>query len=788
MINLKFSIFSILVLTTLTACGGGGGESGSDSRKASCGSANSSYFDVSPTQNLCSVGNASSVTKVDTKFNWSCTVDQYNKEDCSANENKAPVLTVSDKKINSDGSYTIPFSVTDFEKDTYSVTITDLNTTDAEVVVDLANSQVIVKPNLDALNNKDFTISFKLVITQTTNGRDIKPVEQTVTLDVKQKAECGISNNGYFSTTPTENLCSQGTPSVVSQTNDKSKYTWNCIVTTENKSDCSALFNEKPVLIIDTEKTSVNEEEVLEINYTLSDKEGDTILVLLESSIPEGKNVSVVLDIDENNKKVVIRPEKTSNNYNISYKLTAKQEGKGNYEVVATHTVLIKNDKNSVPEISLLTSDARLEKQKVDADGNIVKGNDLTDSIVFENGKFVISSQNEEEGIPNTQYSDVIIPLSLFDNDGDALSVSIIPQSGTGTTANYVKDYVLNGVKLPHSIVISGLNRQYIASSEFSFLIKVSDNSEGNQQEATQLVNYVIKKVEALPVLKVTPLTKTEYNNYEDIKLNLSYSDKNNDIDTINAVVEISPNVGSDTVNYPSKFLSNDFTINNMNFDFVNNPSDRNFRIKFTLSDKTGKTDEEIVELKVKEDKDKSIEVLNKKVEESITAFATIKSLDHEIKLLNFYIDYLDLVSQLPNEKKTYQDYIANLKTANINSIQSLITQINTERSKVITTDSEKQLLINYLVSKEKELNEKVYTFGLDQVEYINTIASIDSSKLPLINTELLIEKTKTGGYSRYVGKNDYGYYQDPIDQNIWIFNNSYSVFDIVNNISAVCR
>lgn len=98
MINLKFSIFSILVLTTLTACGGGGGESGSDSRKASCGSANSSYFDVSPTQNLCSVGNASSVTKVDTKFNWSCTVDQYNKEDCSANENKAPVLTVSDKK------------------------------------------------------------------------------------------------------------------------------------------------------------------------------------------------------------------------------------------------------------------------------------------------------------------------------------------------------------------------------------------------------------------------------------------------------------------------------------------------------------------------------------------------------------------------------------------------------------------------------------------------------------------------------------------------------------------
>lgn len=786
MINSKFNILSILVLTTLTACGGGGGESGSDSRKASCGSANSSYFDVSPTQNLCSVGTASSVTKVDTKFNWSCTVDQYNKEDCSANENKAPVLTVSEKKINADGSYTIPFSVVDFEKDSYSVTITDLNTTNAEVIVDLANSQVVVKPNLEALNDKDFTISFKLVITQTTNGKNIEPVVQTISFDVKQKAECGISNNSYFSTTPTENLCSQGTPSVVSQTNDKSKYNWSCTVTPENKTDCSALFNERPVLTIDTEKNSVNEEEVLEINYTLSDKEGDSILVLLESSIPEGKNVSITLNKDNN--KVIVVPEKTSTNFNISYKLTAKQEGKGDYEVIATHTVLIKNDKNAVPEINLLTSDARLEKQKVDADGNIVKGNDLTDTIVFENGKFIISSQNEEEGIPNTQYSDVIIPLSLFDNDGDELSVSIIPQSGTGTTANYVKNYLLNGVNIPHAIVISGLNRQYLASSEFSFLIKVSDNSEGNQKEATQLVNYVIKKVEALPILKVTPLTKIEYNNYEDIKLNLSYSDKNNDIDIINASVEIAPNVGSDSVNYPSQFLSTDFTINNMNFDFVTNPSDRNFRIKLTLVDKTGRIDEEIVELKVKEDKDKSIEVLNKKVEESITAFATIKSLDHEIKLLNFYIDYLDLVSQLPNEKKTYQDYITSLKTANINSIQTLITQINTERSKVTTTDSEKQLLINYLVNKEKELNQKVYTFGLDQVEYINTIASIDSSKLPLINTDLLIEKTKTGGYSRYVGKNDYGYYQDPIEQNIWIFNNSYSVFDIVNNISAVCR
>lgn len=786
MINFKLNVFSILVLTTLTACGGGGGESGSDTRKASCGSANSSYFDESPTKNLCSVGNASSVTKVDTKFNWSCTVDQYNKEDCSANENKAPVLTVSEKKINADGSYTIPFSVVDFEKDSYSVTITDLNTTNAEVIIDLANSQLIVKPNLEALNNQDFTISFKLVITQTKNGTYIDPVVQTVTLDVKQKAECGISNNSYFSVTPSENLCNKGMPSVVSQTNDKSKYNWSCTVTPENKTDCSALFNERPVLMIDTEKTSVNEEEVLDINYSLSDKEEDLVSLLLESTIPEGKNVSITLDKD--NEKVVIRPEKTSTNFNVSYKITAKQEGKGNYEVVATHTVLVKNNKNSVPEINVLSSDARLEKQKVDTDGNIVKGNDLTDSIVFENGKFIISSQNEEEDIPNTQYSDAIIPLSLFDNDGDELSVSIIPQSGTGTTANYVKDYVLNGVKIPHSIVISGLNRQYISSSEFSFLIKVSDNSEGNQQEATKLVNYVIKKVEALPVLKVTPLTKTEYNNYEDIKLNLSYSDKNNDIDTINAVVEIAPNVGSDTINYPSKFLSNDFTINNMNFDFVANPADRNFRIKFTLIDKTGKTDEEIVELKVKEDKDKSIELLNKKLDESITAFATIKSLDHEIKLLNFYIDYLDLVSKLPSEKKTYQDHIASLKTANINDIQELITKINAERAKVRTTDAEKQLLINYLLSKEKELTEKVFTFGLDQVEYINTIAAIDSGKLPLINTELLIEKTKTGGYSRYVGKNEYGYYQNPVDQNIWIFNNSYTVFDIVNNISAVCR
>lgn len=797
MINFKLSILSIFVLTTLTACGGGG-DSGSgtpnpDSRKAQCGSANASFFDTTPTANLCFTGNASSVTKVDSKFNWSCTVDQYNKTDCSATENKKPVLTVSSEKtVNADGSFVVPFTVVDFEKDSYNVSIEELKITNdkrAEVVVDISKSQVIVKPNMEDLKDKDFSVSFVLVVNQTSNnnGNTIAPVKQSITIDVKQQAECGSSNGGFFSETPAEKLCSQGIPSTVSLSNDKTKYNWSCTVTNVNTKSCTASFNSKPTLTIDNSKNAVNENEVLEISYSANDLENDELDVTLETTIPEGKKATVVLD--KENKKIIVSPLGTSANYTIGLKLIAKQKGNGDHIVSLTQGVLVKNTTNSIPEIIVLSNDARLEKQTVDADGKIIKGNDLTDRLNFENGKFIISSLEEQDGIPNTQYANAVIPLSLIDADDDALTVNVTPLSGSGSTANYIKDYNMNGIVIPHAIVITGLNRQYLNSSESSFTIKVKDNAEGNAQEVSQVVNYVVKKVEALPILKVTPLSKTEFNNFEDIKIAISYSDKNNDIDKVSANVEIAPNVGGDKITYSNIVSGNEFSITNMNLDFVTNPSDRNFRISLTVKDKTEREDQEIIELKVKEDKDKAIDTLNKKVDDTINSFNSIKNLDHEFKLLNFYVDYLDLSGQLISTKQSYVDALNQLKQDSVNNVQTLITQINTERAKPLTTDAEKNARITYLISKEKELYEKVYTFGLDQVDYINNVARTSGgNKLPILDTALLIEKTKNGGYSRYIGKNKYGYYADPETQNIWIFNSEYSVLDIVNNISAVCR
>lgn len=796
MINFKLSILSIFVLTTLTACGGGdtgGGTPNPDSRKAQCGISNGSFFDTTPTDNLCFTGTSGSVTKSNGKFNWSCTVDQYNKTDCTATENKKPELTVSSEKIvNADGSFVIPFKVVDLEKDSYTVTIENLKITNdkrAEVIVDLANSQVIVKPNMEDLKDKDFSVSFTLVVTQTSNnnGNNIKPVTQNITLDVKQQAECGTANNGFFNVTPTQNLCTQGAPSIASLSNDKTKYNWTCTVANVNVKSCVASFNSQPTLTIDNTKNSVNENEVLEIDYLAVDLEGDELELSLESKIPDTKRASVTLD--QVAKKIIVSPAGTSSNYNIDLKLVAKQKGKGDFTVSLNHTVAVKNSTNSIPEISVLTGDARLEKQTTNADGIIIKGNDAFDKLTFVEGKFVISSSDEEEGIPNTQYANAVIPLSLTDADEDTLTVTVSPVSGTGSVANYIKDYNMNGVVIPHAIVITGLNRQYLASSESSFSIKVKDSSEGNAQEVSQVVSYVVKKVEALPILKVTPLTKTEYSNFEDIKLSVSFSDKNNDIDKLSANVEIAPNVGTDKITYQQIVSGNEFTISNMNLDFATNPADRNLRIKLVLNDKTGKSDEELIEVKVKEDKDKAIETLNKKVDESINAFTTIKSLNNELKLLNFYLDYLELSNELVNDKKSYQDSINELRIQSIDNVELLITQINAERSKPLTTDVEKQARITYLLSKEKELTGKVYSFGNNQVDYLNDVARLASgNKLPRIDNELLIEKTKTGGYSRYVGKNKYGYYADPEIQNVWIFNSEYSVFDIVNNISAVCR
>lgn len=805
MINFKLSILSIFVLTTLTACGGGGGsestggsnggDSGSGSRKAECGISAGSFFDTTPVDNLCAAnkGVASSVTKTGNTFSWSCTVDQYNKTDCNAKENKKPVLTVSSEKtVNADGSFVIPFSVVDAEKDTYSVSVVDFkvsNNKRAEYSVDLQNNQIIVKPNMEDLKDSDFVVTFSIVIKQISNTQLVNPEvkSSTITLDIKQQAECGTSNGGFFSATPTENLCSQGIPSVVSLSNDKTKYNWSCTVANVNTKSCTASFNSKPTLTIDTTKNSVNENEVLEISYTATDIENDELDVVLESNIPENKKATVVLDKD--NKKIIVSPMGTSSNYPINLKLTATQKGRGDHVVSLTHGVLVNNSTNSNPEISVLTTEARLEKQTVNADGKIVKGNDLTDKMTYENGKFVIMSNEEEEDIPNTQYANAVIPLSLIDADDDLLTVNVTSLSGNSSSANYIKDYNMNGTIIPHAIVISGLNRQYTSSAESSFVIKVKDNSEGNAQEVSETVSYVVRKVEALPVLKITPLSKTEFNNYEDIKVSISYSDKNNDLDKVTANVEIAPNVGTDKVTYNSVVSGNEFVISNMNLDFVTNPSERIFKILLSVKDKTNREDQEIIEVKVKEDKDKSIETLNKKVDDSITAFNTIKNLDNESKLLNFYLDYLDLSTQLAGDKKTYQDNLKQLKTESVNDVQQLITSINTERAKPLNTELEKQTRITYLIAKEKELYEKVYSFGSNQVDYINDVSRMATgNKLPIIDNQLLIEKTKNSGYSRYVGKNKYGYYADPETQNIWIFNSEYSVFDIVNNISSVCR
>ena len=163
-----------------------------------CGTANGSTVTTAPTSNLCSAGTAGSVTSGTTAYTWSCAGSNGGANDsCSATRNYPISTSVTGSGSIDPTSKNVAYNATQ----TFTVTPATGYT-------------------LTSISGCGGSRSGSTYTTGSTTAAC------TVTAVFSANGACGTASGQTYTVAPSANLCSAGTPGIV--TPGKSSYAWNC--------------------------------------------------------------------------------------------------------------------------------------------------------------------------------------------------------------------------------------------------------------------------------------------------------------------------------------------------------------------------------------------------------------------------------------------------------------------------------------------------------------------------------------------------------------------------------
>jgi hypothetical protein len=509
------------------------------------------------------------------------------------------------------------------------------------------------------------------------------------------------------------------------------------------------IANSAPTLKIVGERTiSINERDETTIQYNVLDNDvNDTHTVSYEVSGMEESELRGSISLDTANKTLVYSVDDIQVEENFNILLNVKDSA-GNFaeegtESDRTVSISVKNVFNEAPQLSF-------SGFTMDEDGMI----DL------------VMSPSNNEGIHF-----LTIPYEAIDSDQDEIEVTL------GTLTNITGTVELNE---DDSTITLEIPEIYDTEKEGMFTFSIFDGSE----ITTATFNITVAPTQVSPEMEISNKTiissgvvPTEIEYGVTIHaVNFNKSDKNGDTVFITAqlsepVADFDENVVGNTVNLTNIFVEEDKTVT----------------LTLTATDQTGTEDVvDSIELSILACTDCAYVIAEEKKDLYLSQYGSLKSRQDESKLLTFYTDYLLLTDQLSEAQvESHKETIKTNYLSDKNSVESKITEVNTEFDKVDSNEDLKddKAFVETLNVLLVELESLVSNYGETNIQVLNQLASIDS-KLPTLLTNQKIKSTSVE-YSKYVGNNTYGYLSNSVE---WIFLTEYEILEIINVLSAQCK
>jgi hypothetical protein len=247
-----------------------------DAVNGKCGSANGGTYTTIPSWGLCSSGVASTVIESDVKtYSWMCSGSNSGTDDfCTATKkviNQRPTVDAGkDLEIEQGGrSVAISATATDPNDDplTYAWKCNSGTLSSADTL-----ETVFTSPD-----NVTYTTYYTCTITVSDgNGGTASDSVNIKVTAAKVEGVCGNMNGQSVTEKPSINLCTTGTPSLVTGSNP---WNWTCSgLNGGTSSTCSAYkTNNNPVLQMPSNK-EVNEKQTILLRASATDADGDTLV------------------------------------------------------------------------------------------------------------------------------------------------------------------------------------------------------------------------------------------------------------------------------------------------------------------------------------------------------------------------------------------------------------------------------------------------------------------------------------------------------------------------------
>jgi hypothetical protein len=499
--------------------------------------------------------------------------------------------------------------------------------------------------------------------------------------------------------------------------------------------------NAAPVLsIVGSTNVTLDENTSTIVNFNIADANDaeSTLQVSYELvGISEDELIGNI-DLNVAAKTLTYSVENVQEDLLFSVKLNVEDpEG---LESEGTVTFNVTNSQNEIPELSF--SGLSMEENKVEVE---------------------VSDNNDAEDTHT-----VDIPFTAADNDDDELTFSVSGLSGIQGGVEIVSQSGNSG------IIRAIFDKQYEQALQGTFSFIADDR---NQSTAVEFILNV-EKTEVSPEIEIVKnevsggVIPFDVDEDKSITITFTSSDRNNDNLFISAELS-NPDVVN---NFQSTVTGNSLTLENFNV-----TENTIVILTLTATDNTGTPNvSDTVEINIIDTVNGELNQLNQDIDLEREIFSSMNSRTDELTLFNFYTDYLTITNQMTKtEKNSYLQQLTNERENEVNSIKSIIAEIEAERSK-----DEEDIDMNLLSVKLKELTTDNGQLGLSGIAILNTLVGIDSSLLYIEDVNEIF-LTNNNSYSRYVGNKKIGLYSNEF---VWEFLNTYEVLETVNFMNGECN